>query len=50
MVIPARLNKKEGIPPVTIPATLLNTKVKITEVNKGCMKYQRGLKLSVCIR
>lgn len=35
IVIPAKLNKNGGTVPVEILATLLNIKVKITEVNKG---------------
>lgn len=41
--MPAKLNKNEGIPlPVGIAARLLNISVKITEVNKGCIKYHKG--------
>ena len=48
MVIPAKLNKKEGMIPVLIDAILLNTKVKITEVNKGCIKNHKGPNM-VCL-
>lgn len=48
MVMPAKLNKNGGTVPVSIPAKLLNMMVKVMEVNKGCIKYQRGPK-TVCL-
>ncbi len=42
MVIPAKLNKNGGTAPVEIFATLLKIKVKIKDVNRGSIRYQRG--------
>ena len=41
-------NKKGGIPSVGIPATVPKIKVKIPELNKGCIIYQKTPKI-VCL-
>ncbi len=48
MVRLAKLNKKGGTSPVLIPAILLKMIVKVIEVNKGWIKYQKGPK-TVCL-